>query len=670
MILILLALALLQDPTPASLIEKLRSDNVAEREEAGRKLKALGRAAIPDLERAAKDPDRDVAGRAQSLLRVIRMAERFSPALRAALPGVEGRLTGDDEAWTREFLKAVELASTRNDLGSDDLEPLAGPALRHAAADQVLKVITGIAENSLCSAGPELLGLLEEPSKPGSEEASEALRHLPLRSLVPTLLEKLRNLRQPGRSRMIQVLHDWGATEAIPDLLKVVEGSAREPRRQALQTLGDWGRSEALAVLLKQPETPDEPDVIDALGRIGDAQAIPYVLSAMKKSPWPSTKLWGYDAVVRLEAKEAIPLLRDLLALPKLGYPGEALRALRFLSPEDAKTVCAKYFESPQAELRSLAVGEWGRLGMREQVPVLVKLLDDPNADLRHTAMRVLVRLDARDQVDAIAARLTTKDDLIPAARALASLGAAAKVDSSKLLPGLQDGDPWSRYGAIETLEKLRAADRLADVLPFLKSDKYFLRYKAAWTVGVLAGKESLEQLRPLLKDSNCLVRYYTAEALCEAGLVEGAATLIKEARDRQNPHKFGDLTVTAPRSCRILNSLRRPEDWKKLGAAKLPVLPRGTRREHLELLARELGLKAEFPEGLDDAWLSGRPALDLFDPPSTVMDGLLYLLQGTKIMGFCPRFEMILEEDRLRILPYLDALRFWQSWARERAGR
>jgi len=273
------------------------------------------------------------------------------------------------------------------------------------------------------------------------------------------------------------------------------------------------------------------------------------------------------------------------------------------------------------------------------------------------------VRLEARDQANRIAARLAVPADLLPAAHALADLGAAAKVDTTRLLPILRNPDPWKAYGAIETLGELGTKDRLQDLLPFLKSSHYFQRYAAAIAVGRIAGKESLEALRPLLRDSNCAVRYYTAEALVRAGLVEGRVTLLKETRDRQNPHKFGDLTSSAPRTCRTLNSLRRPDEWKKAESTKLPALLPGSRREHVEAIAHELGLKVEWPEGPLHPWFTARAAYELFEPPTTMLEGLVHLLQGSRILMEPPLFEFVLEADRLRVLHYLDAIRFWEGW-------
>jgi outer membrane lipoprotein-sorting protein len=69
--LLLAAALVLQDKTPERLIEQLRSDKVEVRGEAARLLEDLGKAVIPDLEKAAGDKDTDVAGRAKLILEAI-----------------------------------------------------------------------------------------------------------------------------------------------------------------------------------------------------------------------------------------------------------------------------------------------------------------------------------------------------------------------------------------------------------------------------------------------------------------------------------------------------------------------------------------------------------------------------------------------------------------------
>jgi outer membrane lipoprotein-sorting protein len=64
-------IVLFQDPNVEQLIERLRSDKAEEREEATRKLKDAGEAALPLLEKAAKDSDSEVARRAREIVAAI-----------------------------------------------------------------------------------------------------------------------------------------------------------------------------------------------------------------------------------------------------------------------------------------------------------------------------------------------------------------------------------------------------------------------------------------------------------------------------------------------------------------------------------------------------------------------------------------------------------------------
>ena len=73
-------------------MEKLRSDDIKEREAAMRQLKELGRAAVPELEKAAKDPETEVAGRARFLLRLFAVRDLITPGLKKAMPGIEEQL--------------------------------------------------------------------------------------------------------------------------------------------------------------------------------------------------------------------------------------------------------------------------------------------------------------------------------------------------------------------------------------------------------------------------------------------------------------------------------------------------------------------------------------------------------------------------------------------------
>src|SRR5437879_1994780 len=90
------------------LAEKLRSDNVEERDAASRTLKKMGQEAVAALSLLKSDPDVEVAERAHQLLRVLRILDVLSPGILKSMPGVEERLAqGPERVWVDVFLEAA-----------------------------------------------------------------------------------------------------------------------------------------------------------------------------------------------------------------------------------------------------------------------------------------------------------------------------------------------------------------------------------------------------------------------------------------------------------------------------------------------------------------------------------------------------------------------------------
>jgi hypothetical protein len=109
-LLAILVLVLQDDPAVKTrrLIDRLRSENIAEREEATKGLKELGEAAKPELEKAAKDADAEFASRARYLLRRLELRATLSSNLLKAVPDAADRLAdGAGSAWTEVFQQAT-----------------------------------------------------------------------------------------------------------------------------------------------------------------------------------------------------------------------------------------------------------------------------------------------------------------------------------------------------------------------------------------------------------------------------------------------------------------------------------------------------------------------------------------------------------------------------------
>src|SRR5262245_4193979 len=143
----LLALLLALQEQPSSeirdLIDKLRSDSADVRGAAATRLRAIGRDAIPALEKEAAGKDLDAAAAARGLLRTIAADAFITPSLRAAAPDLVARLSGTDPRRWLEVFQAVRSLEAYPTLTRADRGALVEPAL---AAAKLERDIVGLCD--------------------------------------------------------------------------------------------------------------------------------------------------------------------------------------------------------------------------------------------------------------------------------------------------------------------------------------------------------------------------------------------------------------------------------------------------------------------------------------------------------------------------------------------
>src|SRR5438552_6992255 len=149
-------------------VEKLRSDQIEERDEAARNLKRLGKTAHEALERAQKDSDPEMASRARQLLRVIALMEELTPSLLREMQGIEERLAfGGEEEWMEAIREAdavdIDGRNRHPGLVSRDMEGLVRGAFRTVRKPEHRSALCLLArEWDVRSALPEIIALLDD----------------------------------------------------------------------------------------------------------------------------------------------------------------------------------------------------------------------------------------------------------------------------------------------------------------------------------------------------------------------------------------------------------------------------------------------------------------------------------------------------------------------------
>jgi hypothetical protein len=144
------------------------------------------------------------------------------------------------------------------------------------------------------------------------------------------------------------------------------------------------------------------------------------------------------------------------------------------------------------------------------------------------------------------------------------------------------------------------------------------------------------------LKSADALDRHQAASALCRRRDRRGVPELLS-----------GELPMTS------LNAIRAPEAWDRLVKGRLAEDWEGTRPQLLERVAREAGLRPELPpvKSLgEDLWTAQWVRIRSRGGSATLLEAL------DRVMDFRP-FDVIVEADRLRILPREEARQTWKTW-------
>lgn len=404
-ILATLLICVSQDPSMDELIRRLGSDRVQERDDAQRRLKALGRAALPSIEKAAKRADPEVAARAKRLVDLVLLIERekLTPEVLVDLPDLDEKMLSLGESaclpifldraaqgekalrpatWAALAPRAVRSAKTVEDRmkicsalvqlpvkeAAPDLFPyFMSPVGEYTDPDDLLK--TAVKALAKMGARRELFRVVTEYGEIRSErrfvnlntarEAFEALVALKAKEEILSIARKEHHMSGDAT----QALSELDDPDLIPELLNLLGGKNPWTRYQAALGLGRKGVAEAKAPLLAMLSDPDGPPLraaMEALAQLGVREGIPRMVRLVHdKRSWVQAA--AMRALVALGAAEAAPALQD---------------ALTHHDPN----------------VRAVAAQSLGAIRGREAIPDLLPMLRDKEAVVRHHAADGLTR--------------------------------------------------------------------------------------------------------------------------------------------------------------------------------------------------------------------------------------------------------------------------------------
>jgi HEAT repeat protein len=654
-----------------------------------------------ELVRLLEDPSEQVGSKAEQSLIWLEPRE--------AGPAV-ARILGNSDPRIRSYAASV--------LGASGAHEFAGairglvkdphPRARWAAVGALIRL--GAVDT------PELVGFLEDPY---SEIRKLAIRELENRKARETAPEIVKWMQDPDfwiRQDVAYLMVRWGAREVAPEIAKLLGDPDVEIRRSAAYTLGSLKATETapeLGKLLGDPAPIVRAEALSALARLGAKEFLPTIrnllrdpdkmiqASALKAAaslgsqecaadalrflddPDPGLRSAAAQALASLKARAEAPRIAGLLkdpdsqvrdaaasALVGLEARGMANEIAALLNEPSNRSTAARALARLEAKEYAAEIAKWARQKTKSCVfdstlealvelgatSDLVGLLSAGNEAIRRESLMALWRLGAAETVQEIAALLKDRDPSVrwTAALVLAEFGAKkfepairdllrdpragsplalARLGSKESIPDIAAllDDPRMRGGAAMALGELEAIQTAPRLVEMLQNGKRSESRSAVWALGEIGAKDTIPDIVRLLKDPQ--LRGPAARSLCMLGSTEGVSTLL-ESRQELNP----------------LNALRNPKVWSRLRALSLGhERVRGSRREILEKVGKLSGLRIECPE-----WEDGQ-GWRWPEHGRRLTDTLEQLTRG--------RWAFILEEDRIRIVDFDEALRFWKEW-------
>jgi HEAT repeat protein len=351
------------------------------------------------------------------------------------------------------------------------------------------------------------------------------------------------------------------------------------------------------------------------------------------------------QAVQVLAGKEAVPELVALLQDEESSIRYTAIACLQRARATEAVGELRDCLRDGDAYVRRSAMRALVSLRDRGAIPDLVRLLQDRdrNGMVPREAAQALADLQAREASSQILPLLRVEHTRLAALEALG--GTAGKEQIPEILALLSDQDESTRAEALDALGRLEAKEHTTRILDALRDRSPRVRWMAVEILGRWGVRDAVPQIAELLSDTDRHVPAIAAASLCLLGSRQGLETLLKR----------GEKLWPA-------NALRQPEIWERLGKARLSEDIEGPPERLLERLAKLAGLGLDLGRttwGDDEALFPRDERIDCRAGRRTLLEAFEEVIHY--------RYEIILEADRVLLVPRNDAVAFWRAWSREK---
>jgi HEAT repeat protein len=493
-----LLLALLaQGESMDTLLRRFSEDDPSRRDGATKWIiegwKSWKEADLSKLQRAADDPEQELAGRAREALETIRLRRRLGETVLRELPDVEKAIrNGSPGRRGDQLLRAAFLWKTGK-LDDSHLRTLAAIATESGwrlDADQRRMLgcpahLQGVVPPYATLVAP----LLQDSDPEERTQAALLLGAMGAREHAPEIVTLLKAVDKSSRVAALKALAAMNARDhvrSIADQLDPTE--AYEIKLAAIEALARMGASDSYATKIVPYLQDGAPDLVraavDTLGHAGLRGQAPGVAELLQSESLP-TRSAALEVLGRMGATQCAPAVVAILRDRDLRR--NALESLGRMGAREQAEVVAPFLKDPDEGVRSEAVRTLGRMGAIDKANLLLPLLDDPSIDVRWTAVHALGTLLTPATAAGIARLLGSDTHLVRglAANILGQIGAADRSDAIAEL--LDEGQPFVRAEAAKALAALGATKHRKAIVLLLEDEFEEVRTDAALALGELA---------------------------------------------------------------------------------------------------------------------------------------------------------------------------------------
>ena len=309
---------------------------------------------------------------------------------------------------------------------------------------------------------------------------------MPTKTEVITMLCRLLSRGdEADRCHVSRALGRLKAPEALPALTERLYDEDPDVCIDAAEALGSIGDPEAVAPLLEllrhHPEGEVRTAAVEAVAKISDPRVPAVLLEIAAGRPqdlawddewddWWDMQLHAIDALGRKRVAEAIPVLEHLLEDEEnQGIETELLTALARIGGEGLRAIEQRLAHGAPAERRRAAT-VLGHAASGEAIELLGRALLDQEAEVRSAAIRALGAANACSHLKVILVSLKDPDAGVRSAavetcRRLAAGARHVGEIADQLAPLLEDENPLVRAATIETMTTLATAHPLSPAL-------------------------------------------------------------------------------------------------------------------------------------------------------------------------------------------------------------